>query len=592
MRKILLFISLSCFSSSLLLGQNPLKAKIDSIGDLSYSQLTANPEKSIASLLFYLDQAQKSNYKHGVAKLSSHLGLSYYILGKYEKSTEYRLKAINIYENLNDKTSVGNEYCALGYEMKRRDLVKAFQYMRLGLKIFANSNNQSALGHNYNNYGVLYEMRGDIDSAIYYYKASIATKKKNNDLVGISYSLNNIFQAMLINKQADAISYLDSSTRIREKLNDEFAIIENYVSYGDYYFVFKQYEKACKYFELVLNRSQGKYIYLVQYSSKFLAESLEALGKPAEAIKYFKVYIQFKDSLTNVETNKSIASMEIQFETEKKEKEIALQKARLAQVALEVKQRNYLLFALAFVIIFIISGGLYIYKQQKFKQEKLLQEALLKDQIANITLTNKLQEERLRISRDLHDNIGSQLTFIISALDNVSFLLKNADEAVAKRIKQINLFTTDTISQLRDTIWAMNKEHITSEDLKSRIINYISRLDLPQAPTINFNDNLSPEIAYKSIQGMNIFRVIQEATNNALKHAKASEINIHLSENSNHLFVTIADDGMGYDGSLQGNNGLINMKKRIEEINGELKIESNPGKGTKVLFSAPFEYRA
>ena len=77
--------------------------------------------------------------------------------------------------------------------------------------------------------------------------------------------------------------------------------------------------------------------------------------------------------------------------------------------------------------------------------------------MAQIESQNKLQEQRLSISRDLHDNIGAQLTFIISSLENTKFGIPNLETAVEKRLDKISDFTRNTIVELRDTIWAMNK---------------------------------------------------------------------------------------------------------------------------------------
>ncbi|HCY83071.1 MAG TPA: two-component sensor histidine kinase, partial [Xanthomarina gelatinilytica] len=103
------------------------------------------------------------------------------------------------------------------------------------------------------------------------------------------------------------------------------------------------------------------------------------------------------------------------------------------------------------------------------KKETELKEALIK-----IETQNKLQDQRLRISRDLHDNIGAQLTFIISSLDNLKYGFKLPDN-LNDKLKYISEFTSSTIYELRDTIWAMNKSEISFEDLQSRISNFIEK---------------------------------------------------------------------------------------------------------------------
>ncbi|WP_457618692.1 histidine kinase [Lutibacter sp.] len=103
------------------------------------------------------------------------------------------------------------------------------------------------------------------------------------------------------------------------------------------------------------------------------------------------------------------------------------------------------------LLLGIVSFGLF--KRQQHKRKEFQNRLALKEAQTH----NRLQDQRLRISRDLHDNIGSQLTFIISSIDNLKFITKNSDKVVKNKLSEINQFTNNTISQLRDTIWAMNK---------------------------------------------------------------------------------------------------------------------------------------
>jgi signal transduction histidine kinase len=567
------------------------KQAIDSVVALPSDKVANDPAAMAELFSTYYKAAEASGYKQGMAKLLSRLSLANYYLGKYEKSTDYSLRAIDLFEELKDTASLGNQYCELGYELKRRDLDKAFTYMRTGLGLLERSRNRKLLGDQFNNFGVLFEMKGNIDSAIYFYRTSAEIKKESNDNTSISFSYNNIFQALLISNHTDsALYYLDQSTALRQQLGDEFGLTENYTLYGDYYFQLKRYAESAANYRTAMERSlKLRYTYLVQYTAKRVAECYELMNEPAQAIAYFKIYSQYKDSLTNIETNKAIAGLEIQFESEKKEKELAQHKAVLAETELKVKQRNYVLAGLALVIVFIIVLAWYIYKQQRFRQERLLRESQLKDQIAQITLSNKLQEERLRISRDLHDNIGSQLTFIISSLDNLSILVRHKDESITGRIKNVAHFTRDTITQLRDTIWAMNKEQITGADLQERLINYIARAEEAQGEMkVSLKTAIPAGVHLSSIQGMNIFRVIQEATNNALKHAKASAIVVSMEQQDNALKVNIHDNGKGFDAeAIAGGYGLMNMQKRIKEIGGTFEMRSSTGTGTSIDFSVP-----
>ena len=202
----------------------------------------------------------------------------------------------------------------------------------------------------------------------------------------------------------------------------------------------------------------------------------------------------------------------------------------------------------------------------------------------NITYQNRIFNQRLKISRDLHDNIGSQLTFIISSIDNLKFLTKKSNESLRNKLTEINSFATNTIFQLRDTIWAMNKNEISFEDLHAQILSFIEKAK-SATENIKFNLNVHNTNPYNfsSFQGINLFRTIQEAINNSIKYSSASLISIEISETKNEIVINIIDNGKGFDiNTIEFGNGLKNMQNRIQEINGNISIKSNLNTGTTI----------
>jgi signal transduction histidine kinase len=220
------------------------------------------------------------------------------------------------------------------------------------------------------------------------------------------------------------------------------------------------------------------------------------------------------------------------------------------------------------------------------KQQK--QEFELKTAIATIDTQNKLQEQRLSISRDLHDNIGAQLTFVISSIDTLKYAFKITDEKINQKLNSISTFTKETITELRDTIWAMNHSKIDLEEIQSRIANFVEKAKLAKE-NVDFEfvkDEGVPNSQFTSLQGMNIYRIIQEAVNNALKYADASRIEIHVSGNTESIHFTIQDNGKGFDQTIVDlGNGLKNMKKRADDIQAEFEVHSEKGIETKIKLS-------
>ncbi len=234
------------------------------------------------------------------------------------------------------------------------------------------------------------------------------------------------------------------------------------------------------------------------------------------------------------------------------------------------------------LILGIISFG--FYKKNQLKRKQLQKEIDLKDALSKIKTQNRLQEQRLRISRDLHDNIGSQLTFIISSIDNLKYVTKDADNVLKAKLSSISSFTSDTIFELRDTIWAMNKNTISSDDLHTRILSYIEKAK-QASPNTTFKVDHSVEkmIHFTSIIGVNLFRVMQEAINNAIKYAGASKIFVFASVEKEQLKIEIKDNGKGFDiNNITLGNGLSNIEKRMSEIGGKVFIDSKINKGSTI----------
>lgn len=573
------------------LAQKSVEQEVDSINAIPFAEITANPSQAAKTFEQYISVAEEANYIKGLAKLHANLTLAYYYLGSYEKSTELSLKAIELYEQIGDRGAVGNQLCETGYMMKRRDLDKAFEYMRSGLDILKKLGDEDLLSRNYNNFGVLHEMNDEIDSALYYYKAGLYYIEQQNQIEAISYSLCNIFEALIKdNKPDSALPYLERALTVRKQLGDEMGITESFALYGDYYYTKKLYPQAIESYKEALKRGEKhKYLYLMQYAAERISIIYDLKGDKAKALDYYKLFINYKDSLSNIETNKSIAELELRFETEKKEKELAQQKASLVQAAYKLRQRNDLLVGLVVFVLFVILAAYFIYRTQREKQMRLIEEARLKDQIAEIKLLNELQEERLRISRDLHDNIGSQLTFIISSLDNLRFLINKGEKNVNDRISGINEFARDTISQFRDTIWAMNKDSITVEDIHARLLNALSKArETGVLPDVRFNITAAPNYSLNGSKGIHLYRIIQEAINNAIKHAQATGIIVEIGEQNGKLEVVLKDNGIGFNQDEAGmGHGLGNMKKRANELGGEVTIKSEKGTGTTIIVRVP-----
>jgi two-component system, sensor histidine kinase LadS len=216
----------------------------------------------------------------------------------------------------------------------------------------------------------------------------------------------------------------------------------------------------------------------------------------------------------------------------------------------------------------------------KNQQEKLQIE--LESQI-------RLQHERERISRDLHDNVGAQLSYIISNIDHI-VETQNKDE---NRLDDVADTAKSAILNLRETIWAINNEQLTVEDFYDRFKLYATNQVKNRSDVrLVFSENIVHNPVLNPNQALNLYRICQEALNNALKYANAQTLEIFIQANETTYFkFSLKDDGIGFDLSenTEGGYGLKNMKARAKEIGADFNLQSVRGEGTSAEISMRYE---
>ncbi|MCU0441696.1 MAG: histidine kinase [Bacteroidia bacterium] len=222
-----------------------------------------------------------------------------------------------------------------------------------------------------------------------------------------------------------------------------------------------------------------------------------------------------------------------------------------------------------------VGGAFYAYN---LRQQRKLQREL--------ELQQKLEQERLRISRDLHDNVGAQLSYLIT---NVEWMLQHPDRLTEQdeqqRLQAMSEAGRNAILTLRQTIWAISNTSLKVDDFADRFKQFaLKMLEFDRTIHVHFTEQILPNKVLSPAVALNVFRVCQEAFNNCLKHAQSKNVHIHFQSDEKALLAfSIKDDGIGFDweqAKQKGHYGLINMEARAKETNAELIVASEPGKGT------------
>ncbi|MDB6068517.1 MAG: Integral rane sensor signal transduction histidine kinase [Pedosphaera sp.] len=194
--------------------------------------------------------------------------------------------------------------------------------------------------------------------------------------------------------------------------------------------------------------------------------------------------------------------------------------------------------------------------------------------------------ERARIARDIHDELGASLTKIHKLAE---MMVRNKPEEDNKFSKTISNTARDTIQTMDEIVWAVNPKNDTLKEMADYLVFFTEDFLRPSGIACCLEVPLNlPGIPVTAEVRHNVFMVVKEALNNAVKHAAAGQIRFGLDHDANKLEIEIADNGRGFrrDETTAVGNGLENMRRRMSGIGGELNIQSEPGKGTTVRLQA------
>ncbi|WP_163408066.1 tetratricopeptide repeat-containing sensor histidine kinase [Flavobacterium ajazii] len=370
--------------------------------------------------------------------------------------------------------------------------------------------------------------------------------------------------------------------------------IKKATTFEDFFFVYR-----LKLLKIELLRHQKKYLEAKVLMAQVLESEYQQIDEKRDnykeiaffckqlkdfsnSVKYYEKYIELSDSLNATKTNNNIIELEAKYDnSEKQKKIISLEKEKQKATLIAENTRLYsVMFGLLSLILLLVIYFLW----QNAKAQKLL--TLEKDKNYNQKLsflkTQKEIEvmqamidgeeiERKRIARELHDGIGSKL----SALKILMFRFNNK-QISNDNLAQFNELLSTSITELRQVSYNLVPESLLKLGLENALSDLCYLLHSEKVKIEFQVFNITNTIPI-SIQ-INIYRIIQELLNNALKHSDCSEILVSCSQNEDSFFISVEDNGKGFDVySIEKKTGLgiKNLKNRVELFSGAFNLESN-----------------
>ena len=345
-----------------------------------------------------------------------------------------------------------------------------------------------------------------------------------------------------------------------------------------------------------IRQMQSKQAYATYYEAE--QAYFEQAGQPAMALRSYRLYTQYKDSLLDADKSKVLADLTVRYETDKKEAQNQLlQKQQQLQAALfhtqgqVLRRRNTQLLAALLVAGLLGVVGYLLFNRRRLRQQVELEQQQQRLERQRVAAVLEAEEnERRRIGSDLHDGIGQLLTAaklnlhalghqLGDRLDGHRELLDNAMEVVDESFREVRGISHNLMPNA-----------LLKRGLAAAVRDFLNKLPSNQGLRVEVEafglDDVRLDPTVESV----LFRVIQELVQNIIKHANASQISLQLVRNEDELTVMVEDNGIGFDPAALGPDagiGLRNVATRLAYLGGQAQFDSMPGRGTTVTLEVP-----
>jgi signal transduction histidine kinase len=594
--------------------------KVAAYNNAAWEFINSEPQKGEGFALKALAIAEKTNNKISLSDTYNTLGSLKMMGGEGKVAIAYHLKALEIRKQLKDVKGIAKTYSNLGVAYDELTDYNAEIDLFFKALPFAEASKDSAfMSVIYNNLAGAYRNILKPSLAIEYNKKALAIREKQHDENGIISSVinlgnnyadlkkysdaekyfnialeklrttsdNNMLTGCLNNlasiyiktrRITEALQLLEQAMTANNERNNLPDICLSYIRYEEAYLAINQYDKSIesgnKALELTKIFGSKDFESQIYYN---LAMTYEKKNDFSKAYTFLGKYSMLKDSIYDTDFNKKYALLQTQYETEKKDSRIQLLEEQQQVENLKMKQRNLFILIISITLLLSIVSGLIYIRFQRFKSKQ--------KQLAVVNATE--ENERRRIAKDIHDELGSGLTKI-RFLSEISSSQTSDNPDLNKNIVTVSETANNLVENMRDLIWALNPDNTTLDNLMSRIREYSSDY-VEEAPidlSFDFQENV-PDVKISKEAHRNIFMTIKEALQNMVKHSGASRGLISLNIRSQKLEISITDNGKGFDTNSPqsaNSNGLINMRHRIENLGGQYAILSE-NTGTDISFS-------
>lgn len=594
-----------------------------------FNKAKENEFVSFDSMFFYANKilaiGQRSNDQVAVGKYHSLVGVALEETGLYDSAIYHQNRAMEIGRSMGDSILISSAYQHLGVINKERSnyteaLENLLNAIRISDRIGAYYTSAMAnLVISQIQFGL-----GKYEDAFKYVDKCIAIGRANEDLFVISAGMTERGNSKTMTGDLDgAIADFREVERVQRKLGKRDGLASIISNIGAVYFYKGDYRQAIANYQLAKHEAEisndpvmigvaiqnigEAYIYLREFDRAHtqLMESLDLFKKQGnkrmiianyqylhdleqarknyqDALRYFVLKDSYEDSVLNESNLAQVSSLQIAYETEKKEQAIKTLKVEAELNALEISQKRNQIIGLGVAAVLVLIGLALYTSRTRYKLRAQLAEEKEQLQKGRFKAVIEAEEkERKRIAQELHDGLGQLLS---TARINVS----GVGDKENKKVKNSLSLIDQSIDEVRSISHNLMPNALVSVGLKPALEALVRKINT--SGQIATTLRVEGELFFNEAKAISIYRVIQEVINNALKYSQSDTLELHIEPKEMSTEFVVSDCGEGFDlTQITKSTGIgwSNIYSRVDLMNGKVNIYSKLGEGTTVKITIP-----
>lgn len=568
-------------------------------------------QNDIDSATYYFDRAMKSSSDIGHDQIFRTAKIRKIFTDDYKK-TKYQMaqEMVEVYvDSYNKKDTINMLYSlnGLGIFYSGMDSISlSLTIYYEALRLADMSNNMTEKGFIHNNLGLVKFDLGANDSAFSDFKKCLEIGIAENDImlqaigrqnIGLYYShldssdlaeseylkvldigrefgytlytlsasTNLASLEMRRGNEVQSDSLSKSALKIAKEGSILYSVAQIYFGRAYYMLETKNYAEG-----LVMLDSASNYLKYAQYSEvmppyyHLRYRIYEEMGDYKKALEIYKMKVEVQDSLDEIGNGKLLAELQFRYDDEKKERIRSVERNKLRlqlkQSEVDLAQYHQRVIIIVSLLVFVILVVIVLYFRLKQKSDNLF----------SFTIANKLEEERGRIARDLHDGLGQSMI----VLKNKFNKLPNSNQ---QDVEELNHNFSEVIEEVRSISRSLIPPELRRLGLLKSLQSMMDEIERSSDYIITLEAECLKEINFEEHQSIRIYRVIQELTTNTLKHAGATSIKLEAQLENTDLVLIYQDNGKGMDldkwKAASNSVGFKSIQQRLRYLHGSAKID-------------------